>query len=267
MKIKFLLVPLAIILSIVIVIWNIYPAWLDKDSDKSIVVLKSSIETKQNDVDRIKERKKNVGVLYNKLQNDSASRDLVFSYYPTIRKEEDVINKINHIALGTGVFLTNISVEYGRIDSKKNDSSKILSIASNNKGDNSVEQVLLNNVEKDMERTPGFVTAETEIYGEYSQIKDFIYSLYVTGLLNNVQALDLHKEEDAEGGSRLVADVTASFGYLAEKNDQAVNLISDTMFASESLNLEPLNEKKSLMSEKYPNSEVGEQGLVNPFAP
>jgi len=272
MKIKFLLMPSAIIISIVIIIWNVWPTWFNQDLDDSIATLKLNIKTEQAEVNKIKERKQNVTKLTNELQSDSGNKDLVFNYYPIIRKEEDVINKINHVAFGAGVFLTEIGVEYGKTD-KKNTLEKILAISAKKENTNitDAEKALLTGTK--VEKTPSFVTADINVYGDYAQIKNFLYSLYATGLLNNVQSFDIHKGEDANAGeeeassNKLNANIKISFGYISKKKDKAIDLINESLFASGNFNFDELNEKRDLMSEKYPNSEIGERGIINPFAP
>ncbi len=271
MKVKFLLMPAAIIISIVVMIWHVWPAWFNKDLDNSITSLRATIAEEQSELDRIKQRKKNVDSLATNLQNDTANRDLVFGYYPVIRKEEDVVNKINHIAFGSGVFLTEIAVEYGKID-KKNDSMMTLAIPAKKEAAavTDAEKALL--AANKVEKTPSFVTADINVYGDYEQIKNFLYSLYATGLLNNVRVFDIHKGDEnvAEGetsNNKLSADIKVSFGYISKKNDKAVDLIDNQLFASGNFNMESLNENRSLMSEKYPNSEIGERGTANPFTP
>lgn len=271
MKVKFLLMPSAIIISMVLAIWYIWPTWFDKNLDDSITNLRSTIAKEQTELDKVKQRKKNVDLLATELQNDTANKSLVFGYYPVIRKEEDVINKINHIAFGAGVFLTEINVEYGKID-KKNDSMMTLAIPAEKEATavTDVEKALLSAGK--VEKTPGFVTADINVYGDYDQIKNFLYSLYATGLLNNVRIFDIHKGDEnvAEGeapSNKLSADIKVSFGYISKKNDQAVDLIDNDLFAAGRFNMESLNENRSLMSEKYPNSEIGERGSTNPFTP
>jgi len=275
MKIKFLLVPAAIVISIVILIWHVWPTWFNNDLDDSITTLRQDIKTEKEELDNVKKRKQNVDMLASELQGDTDNRDLIFNYYPVVRKEEDIVNKINHIALGSGIFLTEMTFEYGKIG-KKNDSEEILAIP--DKEENKVTSVaesektlLANNA--NLEKYPNFIEADINAYGDYEQIKNFLYSLFTIGLLNNVQSFDIHKTEnvntiDGESitNNRLNVDIKVSFGYIVKKKGEAVDLINNPLFASESFNFEFLNENKNLMSEKYPNSEIGERGILNPFA-
>lgn len=277
MKVKFLLVPASIIVALVVAIWHVWPTWFDASISNSIKTLTADIEKKEIEINRIKEREKNINKLTVTLQEDSTTRDLVFNYYPIVRKEEDVINKINHVALGSGVFLTKVNVEYGKID-EKNNSSKILAIPVKKEevkaGSNNIEQAIANEKAlKDLSKK--FVTLSIGTYGDYDQIKGFLAGLNATGILNNIQSFEIKKEENknvatGEGESatgKLTAEIKVSFGYADKKNKKSSDLIDDALFESGSFNLEELNEKKNLMTEDYPNSEVGEMGSINPFKP
>ena len=286
MKIKFLLVPGAIIVSIVLMIWNIWPAWFASDLDNSIKNLRSDIKNDQLEIAKIKNRKNNIDLLNAELKKDSGNKNLIFNYYPVIRKEEDVVNKINHIALGSGVFLTEVSVEYGKVD-EQNSSEKVLAINKkdeastvlneeeylSNGGNTSLNEEDILAGQSGSNSSPAFITAKISIYGDYPQIKEFFASLYATGLLNNIRSVSISKEKaqgaegDVSSDGRLSAEATVSFGYMKKKNDPVIGLMDNPLFSSGKFDLGLLNEKKSLILEKYPNSEVGETGTANPFIP
>ncbi|MDX9855392.1 MAG: hypothetical protein WCZ08_03825 [Parcubacteria group bacterium] len=273
MKIKFILMPAAIVASIIIMIWHVWPAWFDKSLDNSVASLNEDIKAQEEEIAKIKNKKNNIEKLSQTLRSDISNKDLVFSYYPFIKKDEDIVNKINHIAFGSGVFVTGINVEYGKIDSKKDDSEKILAIPAD-KSDSAkgtdIEKAILSAGKT--EKTPGFLTASIGVYGDYPQIKNFLHSLYLTEFLNNIRLFDIHRSNSGAAGDssagKLEAEITVSFGYLSkmeEKNPDVI--INNPLFSSSSFNLGALNEKRELMSEKYPNSEMGEIGTVDLFVP
>jgi Tfp pilus assembly protein PilO len=278
MKIKFILVPTAIIIAIVLMIWNIWPNWFSEDMENSIKNLRADIAKEESAINNIKNKKNNIQSLSEELQNNQSDKDLFFGYYPFIRKEEDIVNKINHVALGSGIFLEEVLVEYGKID-KKNKSEQILAIKSGNKAINqktSIEENILsseNSKIAEVQITPRFMDANISVYGEYAQIKSFLTSLQDTGLLNNVRYFDIYKEEaepeeGEDGVGKLNANILISFGYVSRKKNTVESLIDNKLISAGKFDLETMNEeKKRLMEKKYPISEVGEVGDENPFLP
>ena len=274
MKLKFLMMPAVIIISIILIIWFIWPTWFDDSSSDSIVSIKKEINVTQNEINKIKQKKTNIASLDQSLQDNSEDKDLITKYYPTTHREEDIMNKINHIAFSSGVYIDDLSVEYGK-KTEKEKINKILEIPKNVVKISTVKSKTIAS-NKIIPQGPGLVSFQLKIYGNYDQIKKFLNALYPIGLLSNIQSFGIEKEDNKEEGgddnaedtsTLLTGKITVNFGYLKQRSSEIANLLEAPLFATNSFNFANIDEYKSLLLEKYPNSEVGETGESNPFFP
>ena len=287
MKLKFLLMPIVVIVSIVLIIWYIWPAWFDEGSEKSIVSINKQIRITQDELGRIKQRKSNVVKLNGSLQSHSDDRNLIFNYYPTSRKEEDIISKINHIAFSTGVYISDLEVKYGgkSVGRETNKLNKMLAIPKTKITPVAPASAITTKIKSDLnvnstkdDEASKIISLNLSVLGNYDQIKNFLNSLYPIGFLSNIQSFEIKKDEmkkqmqseeavEENESNILRSNVVINFGYLSGEKDEITKLLEQSLFASDQFDFEAIDKNRALIMEKYPSSEIGESGEANPFFP
>lgn len=126
MKLKILLVPFSVVISLVLIIGYIYPGWFGEDAG-SIKNIKKELEKENAELLTVKTKKENMEKLSQSLGNNVELESLINKYYPTYRNDEDVVSNINNIAFSEGVFLVNMGIDYKKIESA-DDPTRLMAI-------------------------------------------------------------------------------------------------------------------------------------------
>ncbi len=276
MKLKFLVVPLSIIFSMVVAIWHIWPGWFDESLDISIKTLKGEIEILNNDIADIRQKKDNMRALKGMLDANSSIKNVVLRYYPTMRKEEEVLNKINDISVGSNLFLNTIKVEY----SDKSEGigvDKLLAFSVNkNSAKNFSDINSGEQVEQSDNNNPQMVIADGNIIGEYDQIKAFLTAIDSIDFLSNIYSFKIAKNEEEVSDSDeiqtesnksdlLVLEAGINFGYLDKKAVSIVDVLNNPLFATQDLGLDFVTKNHNNLLEKYSGVTVEATGNANLF--
>ena len=289
MKLKILLMPFSVVLSLVLIIGYIYPSWFGEDAN-SIKNIKNEIEKKNEELLIVRAKKGNMTKLTQSLQNNADLESLINKYYPTYRNDEDVVNNINNVAFSEGVFLVNMGIEYKKVEAS-DDPVRVMAIPlkMSNVENNLVTPenvsvdgiggeilladengILLTDLAKARIK---FIEANLEINGNYDQIKRFLVSLNKVGLLNNIKSFEILKNEKQETADDeenvsvdfLTAKTVIGFGYLISANRPINDLLSSDLFDKGEFNFYDVDSKRGILIGNYKKSEVGEVGISNPF--
>ena len=287
MKLKILLMPVAIIISMVLIIWHIYPTWFDEETTSSITNVKKEIAKTESEISDIETRKSNIEKLSQSLAANVDSEELINKFYPTYRNDEDVVNSINNIAFAEGVFLLDMKVNYKKIETS-DDPTKLLLIPLEKvepviddaqlalTGEVPAVEVDENGVPIDSGRAKiKFIETSLKIYGNYDQIKKFLISLNKAGLINNIQSFKVYKKENKEvigeeektvTGDILNVDMVVGFTYLLSSTDSPDKLLRKSLFEKSEFDFSRVVDKQDVLTGNYKKSEIGETGSANPFA-
>jgi len=289
MKLKILLMPFSVVLSLVLIIGYIYPSWFGEDAN-SIKNIKNEIEKKNEELLIVRAKKGNMTKLTQSLQNNADLESLINKYYPTYRNDEDVVNNINNVAFSEGVFLVNMGIEYKKVEAS-DDPVRVMAIPlkMSNVENNLITPenvsvdgmggeilladengILLTDLAKARIK---FIEANLEINGNYDQIKRFLVSLNKVGLLNNIKSFEILKNEKQETADDeenvsvdfLTAKTVIGFGYLISANRPINDLLSSDLFDKGEFNFYDVDSKRGILIGNYKKSEVGEVGISNPF--
>ncbi|MFA6183784.1 MAG: hypothetical protein WC682_01640 [Parcubacteria group bacterium] len=281
MKLKFLLMPVSVIVSLVLIIWHIYPTWFGTEAS-SIKNIKIEIKKENDEISNIKQKRDNAIKLIQSLKENEESELLVEKYYPTYRNDEDVVNNINNIAFTEGVFLLNMGIDYKNIELLE-DPVKVMALPleKNPQGTVASTATSATAVAKESVATPAevkskikYIKADLEIYGSYDQIKRFMISLNKAGLLNNVQSFKIYKKDNPESNvgessekasDVLNADLGVGFGYMISPKEEVASLLNKEMFNNSEFDFSSIIAKKDILTGNYRKSEIGETGSSNPF--
>lgn len=285
MKLKILLIPFSVVISLVLIIGYIYPSWFGEDVD-SIKSIKKELDKENNELLTVRTKKSNIEKLSQSLIDNADLQSLINRYYPTYRNDEDVVSNINSIAFSEGVFLMDMGIEYKKIETA-DDPVRLMAIplqvdvASNPAplADGSIVNPDLdengNSLEDLAKARIKFIEASLEVSGNYEQIKRFTTSLNKVGLLNNIQSFKIYKKEEATSANNaneektsedlLHADIVVGFGYLISSDKQISTLLNNNLFTKGEFDFYDIDNKISSLTGNYKQSEIGETGIANPF--
>lgn len=303
MKLKFLLMPTAIIISIILVIWYIWPRIFNENADNSVVSLKKEIKREKDELDKVNLQKSMIAKLNGQLASNEDIDKLVAEYYPEKIKEEEIINKVNQAAFASGVFVFDMDISLDGKNNKKSafgqgdDLGKMLKISeiAKNKVKTPTKTALTKdtvpktkkigrNKEKTNKWSAGLISAKLDVFGNYDQIKSFLTSLYSLGMLNNVQSFNIaipddtkqnatssenaNEEGESDGHSKTLEAITViNFAYQKRTPETLTDMLENNLFTVGEFRMAEIKEKEDLMKEKYPKIEIGLTGESNPFFP
>ncbi|EKE21745.1 MAG: hypothetical protein ACD_7C00142G0008 [uncultured bacterium] len=284
MKLKILLVPVSVAMSLVLIIGYIYPSWFGEDAG-SIKNIRNEIKKENDELLTVKTKKQNIEKLSQSLSENSDLEALINKYYPAYRNDEDVVSNINNIAFSEGVFLEEMQIEYKKVESE--DPIRLLALPL--RMDKPIETSAVAS-ENGAVVVPGldesgasledlarakikFIEATLQIDGNYEQIKRFATSLNKVGLLNNIQTFEIYKKKDSAStdedkqapADSLTADIVVGFGYYVFSDKQISSLLKEDLFNADKFNFYDVDNYRNILTGNYKQSEMGEIGVQNPF--
>lgn len=278
MKLKFLLMPFAVVVSIYLIIWHIYPAWLG-DEAGNIKNVNKEIDKIESEIQEITTKKNNANKLSAFLESGDELVGLVSNYYPDYKKDYDLINNVNTIAFNEGVFLKDMDLEYGKAgkSAKGNDGDSV-NLMSLKEADPLVQIQADLGDSKELNKAAiklsgskvNFVAINLKAVGTYLQIRNFMVSLNKIGTVNKTQMFEIKKSQGVEGqtdssSDMLEVSVTVGFGYFDKSKEKSEDLLSSSVLTKNSFNMLDIGEKTDILRGVYYETEAGEIGTTNPF--
>lgn len=275
MRVKILVFPLVLGSVIAIFIAYVWPQW--ESLNRARLNLKESEETLRI----IQEKKNNIENLKNSLNQNASKEDLVLSYLPVTRGEEEVINGINYLATSAAVSLVSLSLEKTQEELAPD---AMVPLAGGPGESASSGSPIFNQSSSDAALAsqsvePRFqkIKAKIGVTGTYENIKAFLEQLYKMEMFNDVSSLSIStakqesaQEESAQARSPAVSGILSAslevdFGYMSQYQVSR-NYISP-IFSTAAFDFGACDKLSGLISKKIPALEVGGQGRANPFLP
>jgi predicted DNA binding CopG/RHH family protein len=246
MKVKILLVPLFLVISIILVIWLVYPAYIDlKLKNKEL----SEVKNKVSDMDlKLQKTIK----LMSTLNENTEEQRIIYDFLPDSQKEEDVIDSLNNIASSEGVSIAALSVERPKVSLKSIQTTEENSLG--NKGFTPSAKI------KNFE-------VSFKILGNYEKIKNVIKKINQAKRFNEINYFAIAKNNGQEASSELLSlNLIMNFNYL--EKIKSVSLVDNKIFSSGKFNTATLLEDLAKYRAGYVSRlTVGETGKSNPFLP
>jgi Tfp pilus assembly protein PilO len=109
MKLKLLLMPSIIALSIILLIWLVYPAY-SNDTD-GLKERYNQLGLEKEKLSDIENKSLNIAKLSSDLSALSEDREFIEKFLPENIKEEEIIDNLNFLANSSGLSVLDISVE------------------------------------------------------------------------------------------------------------------------------------------------------------
>ncbi len=264
MKIKILLAPSLIIITITMLIWLVYPAYtngIDGVKEK-----RQKLADQRNLMNRLDSNVGNVEKLTADLGANSIDNAVVFSYLPENKEEEKIIDNLNSLAKDSTLSVLNISVV----------EPKVLDvIATTETGLSAVPLPGLNPNANAQTLTPAETTkadlrklsVTLSVIGDYSNIKSLLGKIQRLKRFNKISTLEIKTllKEDQSISDSLQANATLEFDYLNMPSQLMKGDINNAVFANGVFDKQVMAEIKNSRSINVNNVSPGQKGGNNPF--
>ncbi|MCK9378988.1 MAG: hypothetical protein M0P97_02490 [Candidatus Moranbacteria bacterium] len=302
MKLKFLFVPVSILISIILAIWYIWPTWFRPEGVKDY---QKRIALKQCELSEANLKVQNVEKLKRFLESPEGKSEAekIYDYFLSDEKKENIINNINYAGSSSAVSVVNIAITDAEISSGNNSGKSTLLIDSTSKNKkvaavSSATQLCINDVtekygeitdvnvdyldpftaveatdsiiipENNDQDLNKMIKAEISVIGSYKQLVVFLDNLYRMKMINNISFVDITKEiregETEGSGEYLSMNVGVYFGYLPA-NNSAVSSFDDPIFEKSTFDIKAIEKLSKVID--APDISIGETGKDNPFLP
>ena len=257
MKAKLLLAPLLIIVTIVLCIWLVYPAYtngVDGFKEKRAVLAEE-----QQKLATISNKMDNASKLSSQLASDKESSDILFAFVPEQSKEEEIIDNLNFLANSEGLNIEQLSVGLP--------TTPVVAPAA---APAEVPATGAATPETPVATPPPAASEMTVSYsvtGSYSKIKDILSKVYGFERFDKVASLDIQSNSTTEksSGDNLRANMALTFNFL-KKSTAAVS-VDDPVFSISSFDSKIIASIKERKQASILKLNVEQSGRANPFLP
>lgn len=265
MKIKIILMPLAIAAAIGISIWLIWPVYTN--GVDGIKELSAKMKKETEKFSQLEAKIANTGKLFSTLTSDS-QKSILYGFVPEDVKEEEIIDNVNYIASTSGASITDLDVAPAA-----DGSSEI------------AEEAMLEDDPDMLEAESGLnlpavvpipqskkIEVDTTIIGSYDSIRKFIIELHKLERHSIITSLSIKpltssdSENQAAAAGTLTVDAKIEFDMLPPVKISSINM-NDPVFLSGNLDTAIFSKIKKAKSREVLKMEITQKGKSNPFMP
>ncbi len=259
MRLKLFFFPTALLITVVMFIWYIYPLWQGKggisDQHKKLKETKQTLET-------FRAKKTSLNQAVEMLDNHNDDVKFAFQFIPLKSNDLFILNSLSQIADQSGLILNSINVSEEKKSNKKEQSEK-----------NKTVDVL-----NDMNWRSA--VASVNVIGSYEQVKSFLTSLYHLDRYNQIDSLDIETNNKSENANEnenqanlLTFNAKINFRYLPDALipvEGEEKFLDNFQFSENYFNflaINSLKEKNNIQSQGGGLEEGITGQITNPFTP
>lgn len=245
MKLKFLLFPIALVISFVIFMGYIWP------EIETVQTLNQENSENEKKLQSVKDRQAAIKAIGAKISSDKEGELFVKNYLPDKKVDEQIINKLNFLATDSGVSLINVAI------GKNTNAAKTSSSSSESFED---EQSSVNEL--------NFLETTVTISGSYSKIKMFLNQVQRMPIFNSIGSMTIAAKEkgpnETAASNDLNATIVLNFGYVKafKLDDRKVSQFKTDLDSSAIISV-----LKSYTSQKAPDVTYRAEVKTDPFLP
>ena len=289
MKVKLLLMPLTIVISIALLIWYVYPAF--SNGSDGLMDKYSQLKKENAQLADLESKSSNVDSLAAQLANDSEDKATLMEFIPDQVKEEQIMDNLNYLASSGGVALVDISISQPTDSTTSTSNSAAVSVTPDGAASPATPDGTAAPVTPDgaaspatpVSATPTDFSVKYSVAGTYSQVKSLLNKLNSFGRYDDVSSLSIKVQQaqssqstSSDAGSQtssqnaasvadsLQTDFTLTFNYF-----KPVALSSDAnqVFSSNKLDTSVIGQIKSSQNVPVLHLNIGQTGKSDPFIP
>ncbi len=264
MKIKILAAPFLIVIIITIIIWYIYPAYTNgfdgvREKRAKLLIQESLAKNLENTINNAELLK--ADLVANYLENGA-----VFSYIPSNKEEEKIIENLNSLSKDSTLSVLNISVS----EAKEEAVAAVVEAVTAGLSANPIPG-LAPDAPVQAPITPKAESRKLEVklsvIGDYGNIKILIDKIQKLKRFNALSTLEIKtfSKEDQSISESLQANITLEFNYLKELKRLVDGDINNPVFATGVFNKQVVGKIKSSRSINVNNVSPGQKSGNNPF--
>jgi Tfp pilus assembly protein PilO len=251
MKIKILIIPFTIVLSITALIWFIYPMYSnDLDGAKEKY---AELQKEREKFSDIENKIANADKLYAELQA-LPQRDILYRYIPEEKKEEEIVDNLNFLASSSGLSIFSMAIK----SSKSSGSASLVS------GDSDVSLAKAGSLP-----SPSNISANLSLAGNYESIKKFLESVSKLERYKEFVSLKLEKISGSEkevAPDVLKMTVGINFNFL-EKAKLSEADANNAVFLANKPNMKAIIDIENAKNREVLKLDVTAKGKTNLFTP
>jgi Tfp pilus assembly protein PilO len=262
MKIKILLAPAIIVITIVLCIWMVYPAYTDGVNGVKEKYQKLKEQTRLSD--NLDKQIGNVGKLSASLKANTSRNSVVFGYIPQDKEEEKIIESLNLLAKDSGLSVLNISVfeMKNEVDPNLNIATPAVAPALSGATSDAFTQPIAATIV-----TPRKIKTDLVVLGDYGGVKVLVEKIQKMNRFNKFSALEIRTllKEDQTVSESLSVKMTLEFNYLKELDKLAEQDIDNPIFSTGAFDMQVIDNISKNKSIEVKNVLPGQKGTANPF--
>ncbi|MFZ2226861.1 MAG: hypothetical protein WA064_03340 [Candidatus Moraniibacteriota bacterium] len=251
MKLKLLLAPSIIILSVILLIWMVYPAYTNGTDGAREKY--QTLEKQKEMTASLLARLDNVKKLGNALDNDASAKNTIFNYIPQNKEDEKVIENLNFLAMKNSLAVLNISL-----------SEPADSLALTPAPVDTVSSQVATPVKK---ITPKKLMANFSVFGSYENMRVLLDNLSKMKRFNKISILEIKstRKEDQSLSENLQMNIGLEFDYLLDNYNLTDEDINNDVFVGGVFDKKIVDEIVKSKNVDVNNVLPGEIGTSNPF--
>ncbi|NTW27201.1 MAG: hypothetical protein HGA36_02665 [Candidatus Moranbacteria bacterium] len=249
MRLKFLFFPIVLVIALAIFFGFIWPEF------GNLAEIRTIKAAKMAELKAINDKQAAIAMIGKKISDNMAGEAIVNEYLPKVKVEEKIINGINYLATDANISLVNMTVGGAAKDVNAVANQIVAAV------DPATGLPVIDKAEKIK-----YTTVSISLVGEYDKIRLFLDNLQKMPMLNTIQNLNIHKQEnkpteDAQPSSLLAMTANVDFGYLgvSKIDNQLGKKFEDK------LDDQTIESLASYISQKSQLIEGGSKGKANPF--
>jgi hypothetical protein len=267
MKLKIIIFPFILIMSIIMSVNFIYPDY------QKIIATQAEIKSKETMLTDLEQKSQNVKALASDLESNATKKDFVMNYLPEKKNEEIIVDRANYLTADTSTLLVNTDLKKSEVAVEPQVSPEEQQVADTNAiftGNNSQTQI-----QPEPAVSVSLLDSTIKLIGTYGNIKNYLNRLYRIEDWYNIDSLEIKKNVDTntEQGSQgsndvknLIVDYKLSFGYLP-KMGLKINQVPK-IFSQSNFDFTPVDKAMELYTSVVPDIDTGNYGgRVDPFFP
>lgn len=258
MKVKILLMPLIIVITVAISIWLVYPAY--SNGVNGVKENYTELKSQQKKLTELLGKSENANSLSSQIASLS-EKDVLYTFVPAEIKEEEIVNSLINLASTSGLLL---------FDEMVNQPAREIQVAEG-AVPAPVPALDANGVALPvvMPKVQNLKT-EIKLAGSYEKIKDFLVSIGKFNRSNVFQTLEISKNslEGQPNADSNILLISAAVDFNVLKNTKLNSSnISSSIFDSPNLETKVISDIKSQKNANNFQLNVEQKGKSNLFQP
>lgn len=262
MNVKILIKPLIIVVSLVLFIWLVYPAY--SNGSDGLKEKMENLKNEQEKLEKIKDKGQKAEMLYSQISSLASEKDILYKFIPDNMQEEKIVDNLNYLATNEGLLVYEITVNQPKKESL--DQFALVQFTDENLAGSLGTDVSAISLPKMQD-----LEVEMKVAGSYEKIRNFLANVGKMERCNDFKIMNIGKNQP--GGNQLVdpsfltVDMNINFAILKAVKIADVSGANDPIFSTPQLDSSIIPSIKGKRTASNFEIIVDQKGKANPFTP